>query len=118
MGRTGTLKISVRIVASAAVVDLEGSVEIGNSRALRASLFETLHATTRLMLNMKGVGYIDSSGIATLIEVLKKAQDLKRDFVLFGVEAPVHAVLKLTNLLGVFRIFPSEEQALEADAAL
>ena len=55
----------------------------------------------------------DSSGIATLIEVLKKARILKKDFVLFGLGPAVHAVLKLTNLLGVFQVFDSEEHALD-----
>jgi len=117
MSRTRTLKISVRVIATATVVDLEGTVDLQNSRALRATLFATVPATSRLALNMSGVRYIDSSGIATLIEVLQKARDLKKDFVLFGLGATVHNVLKLTHLLGVFQIFDSEEHAFEGDAA-
>ena len=117
MGRTRTLKISVRVIASATVVDLDGTVDLANSPALRATLFETQPTTSRLALNMSGVRYIDSSGIATLIEALKKARDLKKDFVLFGLGARVYDVLKLTNLLGVFQIFDNEEHALEGDAA-
>jgi anti-sigma B factor antagonist len=63
---------------------------------------------------MSGIRYIDSSGIATLIEILKKARELKKDFVLFGLGRPVYDVLKLTRLLGVFRVADSEEQALQA----
>jgi anti-sigma B factor antagonist len=108
------LKISYRTVAGTTIVDLEGRIDITNSTTLRASLFETLEATPRLALNMSGIGYIDSSGIATLIEALKKARTLNRDFRLFGVGRPVHDVLKLTNLLGVFQIFASEKDALES----
>jgi len=114
MSNTRTLKISSRTVASATVVDLEGAITISNSANLRSTLFQTLPATPRLALNMSGISYVDSSGIATLIEVLKKARDLNRDFHLFGVGRPVHDVLKLTNLLGVFQIFATEEDALEA----
>ena len=117
MSRTRSLKISVRINGSATVVDLEGSINLDKSPGLRATLFEKLLTTSRLAINMSGVGYIDSSGIATLIEVLKKARDLKKDFVLFGLGAPVHDVLKLTNLLGVFSIFDNEEGALKGDTA-
>jgi anti-sigma B factor antagonist len=117
MSRTRILKISVRVVARATVVDLEGTVDLKNSPTLRATLFETVPTTSRLALNMSGVRYIDSSGIATLIEVLKKARDLNKEFVLFGLGPAVHDVLKLTHLLGVFRIFDSEEHAVEADAA-
>ena len=107
------LKISARVLAAATVVDLEGAIDLGNSPGLRATLFENLTVTPRLALNMTGIRYIDSSGIATLIEVLKKARELKKDFVLFGLGAAVHNVLKLTNLLGVFRVVDTEEHALE-----
>ena len=113
---TRTLTISVRVVAKATIVDLEGAVDLGNSRALRTTLFDTVPTTSRLALNMSGVRYIDSSGIATLVEVLKKARDLNKDFILFGLGSRVYDVLKLTNLLGVFQIMDSEERAMNAAA--
>src|SRR5947199_416211 len=105
MARTRVRNISILVVyAAATVVDLQGTIDMSNSRGLRTTLFETLRATSRLALNMSGIRYIDSSGIATLVEVLKQARDLKKDFVLFGLGPAVHDVLKLTNLLGVFRV--------------
>ena len=117
MGRIRTLEITVRAVDKATIFDLRGSIDLGNSLVLRNKLFETLAAASRLALNMSGVVYLDSSGIATLIEALKKARDLEKDFVLFGLGSRVYDVLQMTNLLGVFQIRESEEQALEADAA-
>jgi len=117
MSRPRTLNISVRVIAATTVVDLEGTVYIGNSPALRATLFEKVTTTSRLALNMSGIRYIDSSGIATLIEVLQKARDSKKEFVLFGLGAAVYDVLKLTHLLGVFQIFDSEQHALEGNIA-
>jgi anti-sigma B factor antagonist len=108
---TRELKISVRAVAKGTVMDLEGGIDLGNSRVLRTALFDSLPATPRLALNLTGIRYIDSSGIATLIEGLKKARDLQKEFVLFGLGPAVHDVLKLTNLLGVFQIVDSENQA-------
>ena len=112
------LKTSVRVLPNATVLDLEGGIDIGNSPGLRATLFEKILTTPRLVLNMTAIRYIDSSGIATLIQSLKKAQDLKKVFVLFGLGPAVHDVLKLTNLLGVFQIVEDEERALEIDAAI
>jgi anti-sigma B factor antagonist len=116
MGRIRTLEITIRVVERATIVDLQGSIDLGNSLVLRTKLFETLPATSRIALNMSGVVYVDSSGIATLIEVLKKARDSKKDFILFGLASRVYDVLKLTNLDGVFQIRENEAQALEADA--
>ena len=94
-------------------MDLDGAIDIQNSPGLRTALFERLSETPRLAVNMSAIRYIDSSGIATLIEVLKKAQTLRKDFLLFGLGASVYNVLKLTNLLGVFRIADTEEDALK-----
>ena len=116
MSRTHILNISIRVVDAAnTVVDLEGSIHLQNSRGMRATLLEQLQSTSRLALNMSGIRYIDSSGIATLIEVLKEAIALQKGFVLFGLAPTVHEVLKMTNLLGVFRVFDSEEQALQSE---
>jgi|SRR5690348_12474577 anti-sigma B factor antagonist len=114
---TRTLTISIRRVASTTVVELDGAIDLGNSPALRTRLFEQLLQASRLAVNMKGIRYIDSSGIATLIEVLKKARDVQKELVLFGLGSAVYDVLKLTNLLGVFRIVDNEDDALR-DAAL
>lgn len=116
MSQTQILNISIRLVDAAnTVVDLEGKINLQNSRGLRTTLFEKLRSTSRLALNMSRIRYIDSSGIATLIEVLKEARALQKDFVLFGLGPTVHQVLKLTNLLGVFRVSDTEEQALQSE---
>ena len=113
MSRARVLNISIRVLGGGnTVIDLEGAIDLQNSRGLRTTLFEKLSATSRLALNMSGIRYIDSSGVATLVEVFKKARELKIDFVLFGLGPSVHDVLKLTNLLGVFRVFDTEEHAL------
>jgi anti-sigma B factor antagonist len=113
MSRARILNISVRVLDPAnTVVDLEGAIDLQNSRGLRTTLFERLAVTSRLALNMTGIRYIDSSGIAILVEVFKQARHLEKDFVLFGVGPAVYDVLKLTNLLGVFRVTDTEDHAL------
>jgi len=107
------VKISIREVGDAKVVEVDGDVDLGTSPDLRRTLFENLPRTAKLALNLAAIRYIDSSGIATLIEVLKQARTLQKDFVLFAMATAVHDVLKLTNLLGVFRAFDTEEHALE-----
>ena len=113
MSQERILSISVRVLDPVnTVVDLEGAIDLHNSHGLRTTLFERLRATSRLALNMNGIRYIDSSGIATLVEVFKEARHLEKDFVLFGLGPAVHDVLKLTNLLGVFRVADTQEHAL------
>jgi anti-sigma B factor antagonist len=65
-------------------------------------------------VNLLAVTYIDSSGIASLLEVLKEARQSKKELVLFGLTRAVLQVLQLTRLTGVFDIRETEEQALTA----
>jgi anti-sigma B factor antagonist len=104
--------ISVREHSSAQVVDVSGEVDLGTSPSLRQALFDLLGKKPTLALNLRELRYIDSSGIATLIEVLKKAQRLRMEFVLFGLSPAVHDAFRLTHVNRVFRIVETEEQAL------
>ena len=52
-------------------------------------------------------------GIATLIEVLKDSQRLNKQFVLFGLSPAVQEVFRLTHVIRIFRVFATEQEALE-----
>jgi len=100
-------------VGAAKVVEVEGDIDLGTSPAFRRTLFEALPAAAKVALNLSAIRYIDSSGIATLIEVLKDSQRLKKEFVLFGLSPAVEEVFRLTHVIRIFRVFPNEQDALE-----
>jgi anti-sigma B factor antagonist len=104
--------LSVRESGGAQVVDVEGEVDLGTSPNLRRMLFDLLGKKPKLALNLRELRYIDSSGIATLIEVLRSAQGLQMEFVLFGLSPAVQDAFRLTHVNRIFRIFDTEEQAL------
>jgi anti-sigma B factor antagonist len=106
------LTVSIRESDAAQVVDVEGDVDLGTSPKLRRTLFDLLGKKPKLAVNLRGVRYIDSSGIATLIEVLKSTQRLPMEFVLFGLSPAVQDAFRLTHVNRIFRIVETEEQAL------
>ena len=106
------MTISVRESGKAQVVDVEGEVDLGTSPNLRRALFDLLGKKPKLALNLRELHYIDSSGIATLIEVLKSAQRLQTEFVLFGLSPAVQDAFRLTHVSRVFRIVDTEDQAV------
>jgi anti-sigma B factor antagonist len=112
-----TVKISIRTVEAATIVDLEGDVDITTSPSLRARLLEVLPGCVRLVINMSGIRYLDSAGVATMVEARLKAKELEKHFALYGLNPKVMAVLKLTRLVGFFRVADSEEQAVQGDPA-
>ena len=108
----GAMKITVREVGAAKVVEVDGDVDLGTSSELRRTLLPALPTGGRLALNLAAIRYIDSSGIATLIEVLKRSQNLKKEFVLFGLTPRVQEVFRLTHVIRIFQVFQTEQEAL------
>jgi anti-sigma B factor antagonist len=109
-----TMSATTRSAGAITIVDLVGQIDLGSSPVLRKTLLDSLKATKHMAINLSGVSYIDSSGIASLVEVLKEAQDTKKRLVLFGLGGAVLQVLQLTRLTGVFEIVQTEEQVLHA----
>jgi anti-sigma B factor antagonist len=95
-------------------MDVVGQIDMGTSPALRKALLESLDGTKRVAINLTEVTYIDSSGIASLLEVLQHSQKSKKRIILFGVAPSVLYVLQLTRLVGVFEIHETELQALDS----
>src|SRR4051794_4829625 len=94
------------------IVDVVGHIDLGTSPVLRKRLLDALKITDRLAANLVAVSYIDSSGIASLLEILKEARNGKKQFVLFGLTPAVREVLQLTRLTGVFEIHATENEVM------
>jgi anti-sigma B factor antagonist len=110
------IKLSTRHVGEVTILDLTGDITLFNSPEIRKALIVLLkdQRVSQLFVNMTGVKYVDSSGIASLVEGLKVARDLGSRFVLYGLSKPAITVLELTHLLRVFEVHVSEAEALAA----
>ena len=110
------IKISSRQAGDVTILDLVGDITLFNSPEIRKALLTLLkeQGVTQLLVNMTGVKYVDSSGIASLVEGLKVSRDLRARFALYGLSKPAKTVLELTHLLRVFEVHDNEEQALAA----
>jgi len=104
---------AIRTAGTTRIVDITGEIDLSSSASLRRVLFESLQDADRLAVNLAGTKYIDSSGIATLIEVLKEAQRLRKGFVLFALSTAARDVFKLTHVINVFHICENETEALQ-----
>jgi anti-sigma B factor antagonist len=108
------MNVATRNNRGTTIVDVVGHIDLGTSPAFRKSMLDALKSTDRLAANLADVKYIDSSGIASLLEVLKEARRAKKQFVLFGLTAAVREVLQLTRLTGVFDIQETEDGVVNA----
>jgi anti-sigma B factor antagonist len=108
------MDISTRQSGTATVVDVVGDITLYNSPQVRKVLLELLKdkKAPRVIVNLEKVRYIDSAGVASLVEGLKLARDLKSTFALFGLSRTAREVLELTRLIKVFEVYVTEEEAL------
>ena len=106
------LKSSTRIEKGTTVVDVEGQIDLGSSPGLRKTLLNCLLGTDRVAVNLMAVKYIDSSGIASLVEGLKASRDNGARLILYGLSSSVREVMELSRLQKIFEIYDNEEQAL------
>ena len=109
-----TMEVRARRVEGALVIDVKGEVDLFSSPKMRAAILEALNndQVTRVAVNFVEVRYIDSSGVATLVEGLQLARTKNRKFVLFGLQQRTREVLELARLDKVFDIRAGEVEAL------
>ena len=97
------LIIERTITAEAVVFQPSGDVDLSSSPDLRKHLLAAgKEACTIVAVNLSTVEYMDSSGVAVLIEGLRAAQESGKQFVLIAPSTPVAKVLSLSRLDSVF----------------
>jgi anti-sigma B factor antagonist len=96
------------------VMDVRGEVDLFSSPKLRAAIMAALSTprVSRVAINLSEVSYIDSSGIASLVEGLQQAHTQKCPLVLFGLQLGPREVLEMARLDKIFTIRGSEPEAL------
>src|SRR5438477_313951 len=108
------INISERQAGDVTILDLAGKVTIGEgSVALRTAIRRLLEeGKKRILLNLAGVGYIDSSGIGELVSsytaINKEGGQLK----LLRLTQKLRDLLTITKLLTVFDAYDTEADAL------
>ena len=112
---TKDLELNIVRNGACSVIEITGDIDLKTSPQLRAAILDLYEkrGQERVILDLKGVNYIDSSGVASLVEGLQEAKKRKARFILSRLnEAPRH-VLDLTRLTSVFEITQTVDEALK-----
>ena len=95
------------------VLDVKGRVTIGHDAELREAIREAVDAGAQnILLNMKQVTKLDSSGIGELVAAHITISREGGRLLLVGLAANLAAVLQITQLLGVLELFDDADSAL------
>lgn len=98
-----------------AIVLLTGDVDLSCSPDARKTILDCLNSSQNTLVNLSDVSYIDSSGVASLVEGYQAAKKKNLRFGLIGVSGPAMSVLELARLDKVFPIYSDIEECLERD---
>ena len=102
------LNIELELLSDETVISVAGDVDLYTSPELRNAILNAIpKAAGRVAVNLSGVNYIDSSGVATLVEGLRSARKNDKAFVLVAPSPAVSQVLELAKLDSVFEVQPA-----------
>lgn len=108
------LNISERQAGDVTILDLDGKVTIGEgSVALRNAIRRLLgEGKNKILLNLGGVGYVDSSGIGELVSSFTAVNKEGGTLKLLNLTQKIQDLLAITKLLTVFDVYENEGDAL------
>ena len=118
-----SLKYNLRQTSDVTILDLNGRLSLGEALAFGPGsglvLSETVRELTKkgqkkILLNLAGVTYVDSSGVGQLVGALTTARNQSGDIKLLKPSVHVRDLLKTTKLDGVFDIQEDETAAIQS----
>jgi len=111
------MEYSKRTEGSYTVIAFTGEVDLHCSPQVRDQILSSLKDKQDLLIDLSAVSYIDSSGIASLVEGFQLAKSNKLKFGLVGVSDSAMQVLQLARLDKVFPIHDSVSDRIANDQA-
>jgi anti-sigma B factor antagonist len=97
------------------VLELEGEIDLHLSPGVAHELQALVkQQPPKLIVDLTKVSYMDSSGLAVLLEGMQSVESYRGKFSLIGVGDPLRTVFESSRLDQVFRIYPDLKAALAA----
>lgn len=107
------LDVSIDTTPGATIIRPKGDVDLSTSKELQHALKEAIGAKpAKLAVDLGDVPYMDSSGVATLVEAMQLSRKQDAPLVLFAMQDKVRSIFEIARLDRVFTIVASEDDAL------
>jgi len=110
------MKVNVRQRDGVTILDLKGKITIGmGDVALRNAVQDAINSgSTKVVINLKEVTTIDSSGVGELVSAFTTATNRGVKLSLANLPSKVSDILQITQLITVFDVFDSEDEAIRS----
>jgi len=109
------MKQRIRDTGEVRIISLSGKITIGSGDVmLRELINESLEeGHTKILLDLGGVSAIDSSGIGEMVASYTSAKNRGAQLKLVNLSKKINDILQVTQLITVFDVFGSEEEAIK-----
>jgi anti-sigma B factor antagonist len=109
-------KIGMRQVEGTTVLEVSGRITLGEGGVtLRDSIQDALKSgATKLIVDMGGVNYMDSSGVGELTAAYTSARNKGCEVKLLHLTKRIDDLMQITKLATIFDIYSNEQQALSS----
>jgi anti-sigma B factor antagonist len=109
-----SVDVSTRGCDGRVVVALRGELDVADAANVVAALAVVAAREREIIVDLAGLEFIDSSGVAALVRVRKQARHAGGDLLLAAPQLQVLRLLALTRLIDVFSVHASVVQAADA----
>ncbi len=104
----------IRKGSDATVVTLSGDIDLHHAPALHSALLDVSEARPRrIIIDLTEVPYMDSSGVGTLVYILRRVNTYQGKMALVGMNSRVRSVFEITKLDQFFTIRATEAEAMQ-----
>jgi anti-sigma B factor antagonist len=111
----GPVEVTTRQEGGFTIVAVRGEVDLYSSPRMREAILSGVsRKNPRVIVDLSGVSYMDSSGIATLVEALQLTRKHSGSLVIAGLSERVREVFELARLESVFQLAASVDEALKS----
>jgi anti-sigma B factor antagonist len=113
---TAKTQTSSRQVGDVAIIDVSGKITMGEGNVMLREIVREMSekGIKKILLNLQGVGYVDSSGIGELVRTVTTVRSKGGQVKLVNLSKPVHDLLQITKLAAVFDIQTDEPSAIQS----
>ena len=107
------MQINIEEKSGVAVVLVKGDIDINTSPDIKRFFDDLIKdRKEKVVIDLDGVSYVDSSGLATFVEILKKLRSYGGKLKLTNLSSKVRGLFEITKLTKLFDIFDDQAGAL------
>jgi len=89
-------------------------LDAGNSGDLKAAMAKVLESSSRIVIDLHSMQFVDSSGLGAILSFLRQASAKGGDLKLCGMTKQVRTAFELVRMHRIFDIFETRDEAVAA----